>query len=80
MADDNPWRWWAGSSEDEYRLSGPCCTREEAIDAAYGDTEPGDVIYVIEAVASDFDDGEGLFEFICFRNQSHVIREADAAI
>ena len=71
------WKWWAGTNEEEYRLSGPCETRESAIDEAYGSTEPGDVIYLIEATAEDVDNGDGLFEFIETRNRSHVVRGID---
>jgi hypothetical protein len=71
------WFWWAGYNEEEYRLAGPCRSREAAISEAYGDTCPGDTIFLIEAKAEEFDDGEGLFPFTETRNRSHVIREED---
>ncbi len=86
-ADDTPemvevtavdrWRWWAGDNEEEYRLAGPCLTRSTAIDEAYGDTEPGDRIYLVEAVAETEDDGEGLYAFIKTRKRSSVVRKHD---
>ncbi len=77
VTDADRWRWWAGDNEEEYRLAGPCRTRASAIDEAYGDTEPGDRIYLIEAVAETEDDGEGLYAFIETRNRSSVIRKKD---
>lgn len=71
------WQWWAGRDEDCYNLAGMCATREEAINIAYGDTDPGDHIYLIEAVAGEWNECEGYFEFTHSRNRSSVIREED---
>lgn len=73
--DDLTWRWWAGRDEEEYRLAGPCSTREAAIAIAYGDTEPGDTIHLIEAVVGEYDEGENLYEFTHTRNRSQIVRE-----
>lgn len=75
---EEQWFWWAGRDEDEYRLAGPCKTREGAIEEAYGETEPGDRIFLIEARVGEWDEWEGLYEFTHTRNRSSVIREKDA--
>jgi hypothetical protein len=73
----HPWTWWAGRYDDEYRLAGPCATREEAISIAYGDTEPGDTIFLVEAKVGAFDEVEELHEFTRTRNRSSVVRKTD---
>jgi len=75
---DGKWFWWAGPNEEEFTLAGPCRTREGAIDDAYGGTEPGDVIHLVEAIADDeVDDCTGLYPFIQQRNLSVVTRGED---
>jgi hypothetical protein len=74
------WAWWAGRDEEEYRLAGPCRTREQAINEAYGSTEPGDRIFLIEARVGEFNDFDDLYEFTHTRNRSSVIREEDAPV
>lgn len=75
------WAWWAGANEEEFTLAGPCRTREQAIDEAYGETEPGDAICLIEAIDSgEFDEAMGLYPFLATRNASHVIRGEDKDI
>jgi len=76
-----PWRWWAGRNEDEYTLAGPCLTREAAISEAYGDTEPGDTIYIVEAREGEREPGlEGeLIDFAETRNYSCEVRKDDRA-
>lgn len=71
------WRWWAGRDEEEYRLAGPCKTREEAIGMAYGNTEPGDRIFLVEAQVGEWDEGEGLYKFTHTRKRSSVVRKKD---
>jgi hypothetical protein len=72
------WAWYAGRDEEEFTLAGPCPTREQAIDHAYGDTEPGDVIFLVEAIASEeVDTFTDLYPFLFQRNASHVIRDED---
>lgn len=71
------WRWWAGLDEEEYRLAGPCRSRKDAIAEAYGDTEPGDTIHLVEAVVGEWDEHDGLYEFTHTRNRSSVIRGHD---
>lgn len=74
------WRWWAGDNEETYQLAGPCMTRAQAIDEAYGGTEPGDRIYLVEAIAEEEDDGEGIYPFIETRKRSSVVRKKDKPI
>lgn len=71
------WQWWAGSNDEEYRLAGPCKTKEIAIDEAYGCTDPGDTIHLIEAVTGEYDEYEDLYEFSHTRNRESVIRTED---
>jgi len=77
---DEQWFWWAGRDEEEYRLAGPCKTREQAICEAYGDTEPGDTIFLIEGRSGEYDEYSDLYPFIATRNRSSVIREEDKPI
>ncbi|MES3155016.1 hypothetical protein [Sphingomonas faeni] len=72
------WAWWAGRDCEEFTLAGPCLTREDAIDEAYGSTDPGDTIYLVEAIADDeVDEMTGMYPFVAQRNSSHVIRDED---
>jgi hypothetical protein len=80
MSKENNWAWWAGSNEEEFNLAGPCATREDAIAEAYGDTEPGDAIFLVEAISADEEEKcpyTGLIPFTASRNHSHVIRKED---
>lgn len=43
-------KWYAGDNEEVYHY-GPHDTREAALDDAFGNSEPGDTIHVIEAVS-----------------------------
>lgn len=71
MSGPTPWRWYAGLYPDDvFDLSGPCLTREGAINEAHGTCwEDGDTFYVIEA-RSDGDpaDEDGLYWFVETRN------------
>lgn len=71
------WKWWAGENEEEYDLAGPCDTREEAISVAYGSTEPGDYIFLIEAKFESEPDWYGRYDFIATRNRSNIKRKRD---
>lgn len=75
------WSWWAGRNEEEFTLAGPCRTREQAIDEARGETEPGEMIFLVEAIVSDeIDTFTDLYPFLEQRNASQVIREEDACL
>ncbi|TZG25631.1 hypothetical protein [Sphingomonas montanisoli] len=80
-ASPSRWAWWAGRDEEEYRLAGPCPTRGHAINEAYGDTEPGDIIYLVEAITApeeERDHDSGIIPFVKMRKRSHVIRKKEA--
>jgi len=71
------WQWWAGTNEEEYRLAGPCSSKDEAICDAYGSTEPGDKIFLVEAVAGEYNEYEDLHMFSAMRNQEIIVRAED---
>ena len=72
----SPWRWWAGANEEEYRLAGPCLTREEALAIAGGEARHRDAIYLIEAITASGEEGDRLHPFIETRNESSVVWKA----